>query len=91
MEDGRTISEYGILEEGTIHIILRLRGGGFQVRDTKQSLGLVAIAQAISLWDWDGKMPGPVSLKLAVYRQVELLLICRIKIQLAFDCPRAWS
>jgi len=34
-----------------------LRGGGH--RDTKQSLGLVNTAQAISLWDWDGIMPGP--------------------------------
>jgi hypothetical protein len=29
---------------------------------------LVDIAQAISLWDWDGIMPGPVSLTLVAAR-----------------------
>ena len=76
MDDGRTISEYGIqnLKDVTFYLVLSLRGGG--PRDTKQSLGLVNTAQAISLWDWDGIMPGPVkvSLTLVVYRQVDLLL-----------------
>ena len=50
----------------TFYLALSLRGGG--PRDTKQSLGLVNTAQAISLWDWDGIMPGPpVSLTLVVY------------------------
>ena len=59
LKDERTISEYGIQNDVTFHLVLRLRGGG---GDTKKSLGLVNGAQAISLWDWDGIMPGPVSL-----------------------------
>ena len=61
MEDRQTIVEYGIQKELTIYVVLRFRGGGF-VDATKKSLGLIDIAQAISLWDWDGIMPGPVSL-----------------------------
>ena len=74
----------------TLYLVLSLRGGGH--RDTKQSLGLVNTAQAISLWDWDGIMPGRVSLTLVVniYRQVDLPLLLRV-IQLAFDYPRATS
>jgi Ubiquitin family len=87
LDDRRTISEYGIQKDVIIHLVLGLRGGGY--RDTKQSLGLVNTAQAISLWDWDGIMPGPVSLTFVVYRQVDLLLLLRIIMQLAFDCLRA--
>ena len=67
---------------------------GGALGDTKQSLGLVNTAQAISLWDWDGIMPGPVSLTLVVvniYHQVHLPLLLRIIMLLAFDCPRATS
>ena len=28
LEDGRTLAEYGIVHEGTVHLVLRLRGGG---------------------------------------------------------------
>ena len=58
MKDGRMIFEFGIQKEATIHAILRLRGGD---RSIKESLGLINIAQAIALWNWDGIMPGPVS------------------------------
>jgi ubiquitin len=27
LEDGRTIADYGIISEATIHLVLRLRGG----------------------------------------------------------------
>ena len=89
MEDRRAISEYGIQEDVTFHLVLRMRGGHV----TKQSLGLVNVAQAISLWDWDGIMPGPVSMTLVVniYRQVDLPLLLRVIIQRAFDCPRVKS
>ena len=59
LEDRWTIYEYGISDGGIIVFLLRLRGGGPQADDTKDSLGLVDIAQAISLWNWDGIMPGP--------------------------------
>ena len=81
-----------MLNDVTI-LLLRssLRGGGTD-SPTKQSLGLVNAAQAIALWNWDGIMPGPaVSRTLVVYRLIDLLLILRVIMQLAFDCPRARS
>jgi hypothetical protein len=89
LEDRRTISEYGIQEDVTFHLVVRLRGRGC-ANDIKRSLGLVVIAQAMSLWDWDGIMPGPVSLTVVViiYRQVDLL---RVIMHMAFDCLRARS
>ena len=87
MEDGRTISEYGIQKDVIIHLVERLRGGG----STIKKLGLVNAAQAVSLWDWDGIMPGPVSLTSVIYRQVNLPFILRVIMQLAFDCSRATS
>ena len=60
LEDGRLISEYKVTEESCIHLVPRLTNGGYS--DKKYSLGLVDIAQAVTLWDWDGIMPGPVSL-----------------------------
>ena len=69
MEDERTISDYGFQEEVTLIVIRRMRGGGGDSPDhIKRLFGLYNIAQAISLWDWDGIMPGSVSLTLVVYR-----------------------
>ena len=91
LNDERTISEYEIQEDATLHLVLRLRGGGGGHFNTKQSLGLIDIAQAISLWDWDGIMPGQVSLTYLVniHLQIDLQLPFREIMQLAFDCPRA--
>ena len=88
MEDGRTISEYGIEKDVTLHLVERLCGGGSNIKQ----LGLVNAAQAISLWDWDGIMPGPVSLTLVVNKhQDDTPFLLRVIMQLAFDCPRAMS
>ena len=73
----------------TFYLVLSLRGGGS--RDTKQSLGLVNTAQAISLWDWDGIMPGPPVGLISVvniYRLDDLPLL-RVIMQLAFVYQRA--
>ena len=91
LEDRRTISDYEIQKDVTFHLILRLRGGWSAGDLKKKSLGLDNVAQAISLWDWDGIMPGPVSLTLVVYHQVNLPLLPRVIRQLAFVCPRAMS
>ena len=91
MEDGRTISEYiWIQKDVTFHLVLRLRGGG--PCGTKESLGLVNTAQAISLWDWDGIMPGPVGLTsvVSIYR-LDYLPLLRLIMELVFDYPRATS
>jgi len=55
LQDGQTISECGVWKEATVHVVLRLKGGGRHFDHKK----LGGIAQAISLCDWDGIMPGP--------------------------------
>ena len=59
MDDERTISDYEIQDDETLYLFHRLRGGGGGHFDTKQSLGLIDIAQAISLWNWNGIMITP--------------------------------
>ncbi len=46
LEDGLTLSTYGIQEEDILYLVLRLRGGG----------AWKALAYAIACHDWDGNM-----------------------------------
>lgn len=63
LEDGRTPSDYGIKKDDTLHLILRLRGGGpgvaiGQFADVSDSSGLTAHAFSEHGPDWRIADPG---------------------------------
>lgn len=58
MGQGRTLQDYNIGDEAVIHVIFRLiGGGGLKPTKLREKLGLVDIAQAVAIWEWDGIIP----------------------------------
>jgi hypothetical protein len=55
LEGSRTLAYYNIQAGSTLHLVLRLRGGGYT--SLKAELGLVDMAEAVALWEWDGIIP----------------------------------